>query len=125
MHLGWQVVTAMVRGARPKHDEKETPAPGVQTEMLGGSCAARPAGAKAASDVLTEINSRKEKEHRSSVYTMAPAKHRPAAGSRACPLEGVRCVALGPPPPGASRTCTRISGAAQFQRARCPISQAR
>ena len=63
MHLGWQVVTAMVRGARPKHDKKETPAPGVQTEILGGSCAARPTGAKAASDVLTEINSRKEKEH--------------------------------------------------------------
>lgn len=73
--------------------------PGVHTKMLGGSCAARPAGAKAASDVLTEINSRKEKEHRSSVYTMAPAKQRPAAGPRACPLEGVRCVALGPTTP--------------------------
>ena len=99
MHLGWQVVTAMVRGARPKHDKKETPAPGVQTEMLGGSCAARPTGAKAASDVLTEINSRKEKEHQSSVYRMAPAKQRRAVGPHACPLEGVRCVALGPTTP--------------------------
>lgn len=67
--------------------------------MLGGSCAARPVGAKAASDVLTEIISRKEKEHRSSVYRMAPAKQRPAAGPRTCPQEGVRCVALGPATP--------------------------